>query len=81
MDKKERRNLRTRAALVQAVVNSIIQNPSVTLTVETLQAWIALPTDAAHRILGRLAASGLVLEINKGVFVPGTLPGMTPGWR
>lgn len=81
MGTRERRNVRTRAALVQSVVNNILQNPSITLTVETLQAWANLRRDAAQRILMRLAASGLMREIKTGVFVPGTLPGALPAWR
>jgi hypothetical protein len=65
----ERRSLGERAEIVRAVVKAILQNPSVTLTVETLEVWLKVPSDAAHRILGRLVASGLVREINRGVFV------------
>jgi hypothetical protein len=71
----ERRNLDERAAIVRGVVNEVVQNPSVTLTTETLEMWVNVPADAAQRILTRLAASGLVREIKKGVFVPAPLPG------
>ena len=72
---KERRDIRHRAAVVQKLVNSVIDNPSVTLTVDTLQAWLCVPVDAAERILGRLAASGLVREVQHGVWVRASLPG------
>ena len=65
----ERRNLGERAEIVRGVVNAVVQNPSVTLTAETLEVWLNVPADAAQRILGRLASSGLVREIKKGVFV------------
>ena len=52
--RQERRNLRIRAARVQRVINDVIQNPSVTLTVNTLQTWLDVPLDAAQRILQRL---------------------------
>lgn len=81
MRKTERRNSTVRSALLQSIVNSLLQNPSVTLTVETLQAWVGLSRDAAERILMRLADSGLVREIRKGVFVRGTWPGAVPAWR
>ena len=81
MANKERRNRTVRSALVQSIVNSVLQNPSVTLTVETLQEWVGLSRDAAERILMRLADSGLVREIRKGVFVRGTWPGAMPAWR
>ena len=47
----ERRNIPARAAVVQRVINGIVQNPSVTLTVDTLQAWLDIPLEAADRIL------------------------------
>ena len=75
MGNKERRNIRHRAAVVQKLINSVITNPSVTLTVDTLQAWLSVPGDAAERILGRLAASGVVREVQHGVWVPAALPG------
>jgi DNA-binding GntR family transcriptional regulator len=81
MAKKERRNSKVRSALLQSIVNGVLQNPSVTLSVETLQAWVGLSSDAAERILMRLADSGLVREIKEGVFVRGTLPGAAPAWR
>ena len=81
MRKTERRNSTVRSALLQSIVNSLLQNPSVTLTVETLEAWVGLSRDAAERILMRLADSGLVREIRKGVFVRGTWPGAEPAWR
>lgn len=78
MKPKERRNIRQRAALLQTMVNSVVENPSVTLTVETLETWLNVPRDAAARMLSKLVSSGLVREIKRGVFVRGTLQ---PSWR
>jgi len=78
MERKERRNIRERAAVLQSVVSSVVENPSVTLSVETLQTWLNVPRDAASRMLSKLASSGLVREIKRGVFVRGTLQ---PSWR
>ena len=75
MGNSERRNIRHRAAVVQKLINSVIDNPSVTLTVDTLQTWLSVPRDAAERILGRLAASGVIREVQHGVWVPARLPG------
>ena len=77
----ERRNLGERAAIVRGVVNAVAQNPSVTLTADTLEVWVNVPSDAAQRILARLAASGLVREIKKGVFVRATGMGTAPLWN
>jgi len=78
--REERRNIRARAAIVQRVIDGVIQNPSVTLTVSTLQAWIDVPIEAAQRILQRLASSGLVREVQRGVFARGTWPGAERMW-
>jgi hypothetical protein len=77
---EERRNIRTRSALVQRVINGVIQNPSVTLSVNTLQTWLDVPLDAAQRILKRLASSGLVREVQRGVWARGTWPGAQREW-
>jgi DNA-binding IscR family transcriptional regulator len=76
----ERRNIKGRAAVVQRVINGIVQNPSVTLTVNTLQQWLGVPLDAAERILGRLSSSGLVREVQKGVWARGSWPGAEREW-
>ena len=80
MGSRERRNIRERAAVVQRVINDVIQNPSVTLSIESLQAWLNVPTDAAQRILARLASSGLMREVSHGVWVRGTWPGAQATW-
>jgi hypothetical protein len=76
---QERRNVRHRAAIVQRVIDGIIQNPSVTLTVKTMQQWLDVPMEAAERILNRLASSGLVKEVQTGTWVRGSLAS-GPDW-
>ena len=75
----ERRNVSSRAAIVQRVIEGVVQNPSVTLTVSTLQQWLGIPVDGAQRILDRLDSSGLVREVQRGVWARGTL-GAGPSW-
>jgi hypothetical protein len=70
---QERRNIRERAALIQRLIKAVVENPSVMLNVSTLQVWLGVHVDAAQRILSRMVASGLVREISRGVFVPGSL--------
>ena len=65
---EERRDFGTRAAIVQRVIEGVVQNPSVMLTVEMLQQWLNVPHDAARRILSRLDSSGLVTEVQRGVW-------------
>jgi len=76
----ERRNIAERAAVVRQVINSIVQNPSVTLSVATLQAWLGVPMEAAQRILQRLVSSGLIREVQRGVWARGTWPGAQRDW-
>ena len=76
----ERRNIKERAAVVRQVINSIVQNPSVTLSVATLQSWLGVPIEAAERILDRLASSGLIREVQRGVWARGTWPGAQREW-
>jgi hypothetical protein len=75
----ERRDVRHRAAIVQRVIEGVVQNPSVTLTVNTLQQWLGIPVDAAQRILDRLVSSGLVREVQRGVCARGSI-GAGPSW-
>ena len=77
---EERRNVRARAAVVQRAIEGIVQNPSVTLTAKTVQAWLNVPFEAAQRILERLASSGLVREVERGVWARGTWPGAQRDW-
>jgi hypothetical protein len=78
--REERRNISERAAVVRQVINSIVQNPSVTLSVATLQSWLGVPMEAAQRILDRLAASGLIREVQRGVWARSTWPGAQREW-
>ena len=66
---KERRNLPERSAKLQRVVNVVLENPSVTLRVETLGAWLNVQLDAAQRILTRMVSAGLLRELQRGLFV------------
>ncbi len=78
---EERRNIRSRAVVVQRVIDGVVQNPSVTLTAETLEKWLGVPGEAAQRILERLASSGVVREVQKGVWARGTWPGTQREWH
>ncbi len=76
----ERRDIRRRGEVVQRIIDNVVQNPSVTLTASTLQAWLGVPVEAAERIIGRLAASGLVREVQRGVWARGAWPGAEQSW-
>ena len=76
---EERRNITTRASVVKRVIDGVVQNPSVMLSVDMLQQWLGVPVDAASRILERLKSSGLVTEVQKGVWRRGSL-GSSVSW-
>jgi hypothetical protein len=67
--RNERRNIPERSAKLQRAVNVVLDNPSVTLRVETLGAWLNVQLDAAERILSRMVSAGLLREVQRGVFV------------
>jgi DNA-binding GntR family transcriptional regulator len=77
---EERRDIKRRAALVQRIIDGVVQNPSVTLTVSTLQEWLGVPVEAAQRIMQRLASSGLVREVQRGVWARASWPGAQRDW-
>ena len=77
---EERRNTHARAAITQRIVSSVLQNPSVTLSVDTLHTWLGLQVDAADRILRRLASSGIVSEVQRGMWARGKWPGSQRDW-
>ena len=73
MGHTERRNVRERSAKTRRLITSLTENPSVTLTLETLQVWLDVHIEAAQRILSRLVSSGLVHEVTRGMFVPSVI--------
>jgi hypothetical protein len=62
------------------VINSIVQNPSVTLSVGPHHAWVGVAIVTAPRILQRLASSGLIREVQRGVWARGSWPGAQREW-
>ena len=71
MARTERRNLPERSAKIRRAVDVVLDNPSVTLRVETLGAWLNVRLDAAQRILSGMVSAGLLREVQRGVFVGG----------
>jgi hypothetical protein len=68
MARTERRNLPERSAKIRRAVDMVLDNPSVTLRVETLGAWLNVRLDAAQRILSGMVSAGLLHEVQRGVF-------------
>jgi len=82
MRPEERRNIRTRAAVVQEVAKGVVQEPAAQLTPEMLRQRLCVPLAAAQRILERLESSGIMREVNDGVWERriSTGPGPVGDW-
>jgi hypothetical protein len=64
----ERRDPTRRAELVRNIVAGVVRNPYAVVTTESLQNWLRVPSGVAERILNRLVSSGLLREIEAGVW-------------
>ena len=64
----DRRDTLRRAELVRSVVAGVVRNPYAVVTRESLQNWLHIPRAVADRILNRLVSSGLLREIDDGVW-------------
>jgi len=64
----ERRESGRRAEVVRAVVDHVVHKPETTLTLEGLQDFLHVPSDAANRIVSSLVSAGIVKEVRDGVW-------------
>jgi hypothetical protein len=64
----DRRDTTRRAELVRSIVAGIVRNPYAVVTRESLQHWLHISGGVADRILTRLVSSGLLREIEAGVW-------------
>ena len=64
----DRRDTTRRAELVRSIVAGVVRNPYAVVTKESLQHWLDIPRGVAERILIRLVSSGLLHEVQAGVW-------------
>jgi hypothetical protein len=64
----DRRNLKGRAHVIQCAIAEAMQGPCPTLTLDMLQLRLRVGRDAAERIVGRLVSSGVLQEIQYGLW-------------
>ena len=76
----ERRNFGARAAVLDCVTKRVLRNPAVMVTFQQLGIWCKVPIEAAQRILTMLVRSGVVREIQQGVFTLSVWPGTERLW-
>ena len=65
----DRRDTTRRAELVRSIVAGIVRNPYAVVTLESLQNWLHVPGGVAQRILNRLVSSGILREVQAGVWM------------
>lgn len=65
----ERRHVPHRTAVLNAIVTHIVHAPDAIVTIESLQALVQVPADAARRIVERLVASGILIPAGRDAWV------------
>jgi hypothetical protein len=64
----DRRDTTRRAELVRSIVAGIVRNPYAVVTSESLQQWLHVSKTVAQRIIDRLVSSGVLREVEHGVW-------------
>jgi DNA-binding IscR family transcriptional regulator len=64
----ERREKGRRAEVVRAVVDHVVHKAETTVTLDGLQAFLHIPSDAAGRIVSSLVNAGIVREVRAGLW-------------
>jgi DNA-binding IscR family transcriptional regulator len=60
----ERRERARRAEVVRAVVDHVVHKTETTVTLQGLQEFLEVPSDAARRILSSLENAGIVRKVH-----------------
>ena len=64
----ERREKGRRAEVVRAVVDHVVHKAETTVTLQGLQEFLHVPTDAANRILSSLESAGVVRRVREDMW-------------
>jgi hypothetical protein len=67
----ERRDLQRRSECLKRIIDCIVQNPDDAVTISRVEELLAVPLDAAQRIVERLVASGVLYETRRGIWLHG----------
>jgi hypothetical protein len=67
----DRRNYARRGEVVDRIVCRVVRNPSARFTFARFRTMLGVPDDAARRILSCLTSTGLVVEVEHGVWARG----------
>ena len=63
--------MRRRAKVLHTIVARIVRARDASVTIDSLQALLRVPAEAAARIVVRLVASGVLVPLSSGVWVRG----------
>ena len=64
----ERRERGRRAEVVRAVVDHVVHKTETTVTLQGLQEFLEVPSDAARRILSSLENAGIVRKVHEDMW-------------
>jgi len=64
----DRRNYARRGEVIDRIVYCVVRNPSARFTFKRFRAMLGVPDAAARRILSRLTSTGLVVEVERGIW-------------
>ena len=64
----DRRNYARRGEVIDRIVLRVVRNPSARFTFTRFRTMLGVPADAARRILGCLTSTGLVVEVERGIW-------------
>ena len=64
----DRRNYARRGKVIDRIVCRVVRNPNARFTFTRFRTMLGVPDDAARRILGRLTSTGLVVEVESGIW-------------
>ena len=64
----DRRNYARRGEVIDRIVSRVVRNPRARFTLARFRAMLGVPEDAARRILGCLTSTGLLVEVERGIW-------------
>jgi Fic family protein len=65
---RDRRNYARRGQVIDRIVSRVVRNPSARFTFARFRTMLGVPEDAARRILGCLTSTGLLVEVERGIW-------------
>ena len=64
----DRRDYARRGQVIDRIVRRVVRNPSARFTFRRFRTMLGVPDEAARRILGCLTSTGLLVEVERGIW-------------